>query len=48
MAPAEESLLRALRRDTTFYLCFALLVTAVGPFQFGYHLVRFTPIHDLK
>ena len=46
MAPAEEGLLRALLRDTTFYLCFALLVTAIGPFQFGYHLVRLIPLDN--
>lgn len=30
---------RSLLRDTTAYLCFLLLVTTVGPLQFGFHLV---------
>lgn len=40
MAQGEEGQLRALLRDTTFYLCFILVTTAIGPFQFGFHLVR--------
>ena len=40
MAQDTEPLHRALYRDTTFYLSYALLVSALGPFQFGYHLVR--------
>ena len=41
MAKDAESFHRALYRDTTFYLCYALLISALGPFQFGYHLVRY-------
>ena len=39
MAREGESFHHALYRDTTFYLCYALLISALGPFQFGYHLV---------
>lgn len=46
MAQPEEGLLRALLRDTTLFLCFALLITSLGPFQFGYHLVCFPPSHQ--
>lgn len=35
----EEPILKALWRDTTAYLCFTLFVVALGPLQFGYHLV---------
>ena len=34
-----EPLHRSLRHDTTAYLAFLLLVTTIGPLQFGYHLV---------
>ncbi|KAL9637161.1 MAG: hypothetical protein Q9164_002371 [Protoblastenia rupestris] len=40
MPPPSESFIRALRRDTTVYLCFTLLIAAFGPFQFGYHLAE--------
>ena len=34
-----EPLHRSLIRDTTGYLVYLLLITTIGPFQFGYHLV---------
>ena len=37
MAP-NEPLHVSLRRDTTAYLAFLLLVTTIGPLQFGYHM----------
>lgn len=33
---------RSLLRDTTGYLWYLLLVTTIGPLQFGFHLVRET------
>lgn len=35
----EEPLYKSLIRDTTAYFAYVLLVTTLGPFQFGYHLV---------
>ena len=35
----DEPLWRSLIRDTTGYLAYLLLITTLGPFQFGFHLV---------
>ena len=45
MARGGEPLHRSLFRDITPYLCYILLATAVGPLQFGYHLVLALPCH---
>jgi hypothetical protein len=37
--PHEEPLHRSTIRDTTGYLVYLLLITTLGPFQFGFHLV---------
>lgn len=39
MANREESLHQSFFRDTTAYLFYILFIVALGPFQFGYHLV---------
>lgn len=36
----DEPLHKSLIRDTTAYFAYVLLVTTLGPFQFGFHLVR--------
>ena len=43
MARGEEPLHRSLVRDTTAYLTYILLVVALGPLQFGFHLVSLFP-----
>ena len=43
MARDGEPLHRSLIEDTTAYLCYVLLVVALGPLQFGFHLVSFYP-----
>jgi hypothetical protein len=35
-----EPLHRSLILDTTAHLCYLLLITTLGPLQFGFHLVR--------
>ena len=35
----EERLQQTLIRDTTGFLVFLLVITTIGPFQFGFHLV---------
>ena len=41
MARDGEPLHRSLVRDTTAYLSYILMVVAIGPLQFGFHLVPF-------
>ena len=48
MARGGEPLHRALIQDTTAYLCYILLVAAVGPLQFGFHLVQLPFDQDLQ
>ena len=48
MARGGEPLHQSLRRDITPYLCYILLATAIGPLQFGYHLVLTLSRHGLK
>ena len=40
-----ESLHHSLIRDTTAYLSYILLVVAIGPLQFGFHLALLLPDH---
>jgi len=40
MSRGGEPLYRAVMHDTTAYLCYTLLVAALGPLQFGFHLVH--------
>lgn len=35
-----EPMIQSLLRDTTGYFWYLLLAATVGPFQFGFHLVR--------
>ncbi len=43
MAQGGDSLVQALARDTTAYLLYTLLTVTLGPFLFGYHIVRQMP-----
>lgn len=36
----DEPLYKSLIRDTTAYFAYILIATTLGPFQFGFHLVR--------
>ena len=45
MARGGEPLHRSLIRDTTAYLSYILLIVALGPLQFGFHLVSSSPHH---
>lgn len=45
MVRGGEPLHQSLSRDITLYLCYILLATAVGPLQFGYHLVLALPCY---
>jgi hypothetical protein len=36
--------LRQRIRDVTLYLVYLIFVTTLGPLQFGFHLVRETPL----
>ncbi|KAL9132990.1 MAG: hypothetical protein Q9175_005833 [Cornicularia normoerica] len=47
MARGGEPLHRSLIRDTTAYLCYILLVVALGPFQFGFHLAELNAPQDV-
>lgn len=43
----EEPLYKSLKRDTTAYLVYVLLVATLGPFQFGYHLAELNAPQDV-
>ena len=43
MARDGEPLHHSLIRDTTAYLSYILLIVAIGPLQFGFHLVLLPP-----
>ncbi|KAL8971448.1 MAG: hypothetical protein Q9197_003264 [Variospora fuerteventurae] len=47
MAHDDEPLYKSLIRDTTAYFAFVLLVTTLGPFQFGYHLSELNAPQDV-
>ena len=44
MTRGGEPLYIALKHDVTAYLCYILFIAAVGPLQFGFHLVHFSSI----
>ncbi|KAL8853929.1 MAG: hypothetical protein Q9221_001237 [Calogaya cf. arnoldii] len=43
----DEPLHKSLIRDTTAYFAYLLLVTTLGPFQFGYHLAELNAPQDV-
>lgn len=47
MARDGEPLHRSLIEDTTAYLCYVLLVVALGPLQFGFHLAELNAPQDV-
>ncbi|KAL8803009.1 MAG: hypothetical protein Q9182_003435 [Xanthomendoza sp. 2 TL-2023] len=47
MARDDEPLHKSLARDTTAYFAYLLLVTTLGPFQFGFHLAELNAPQDV-
>ncbi|KAI4160552.1 MAG: hypothetical protein LQ342_005659 [Letrouitia transgressa] len=44
---SDEPLYRSLLRDTTAYLAYLVLISALGPFQFGFHLAELNTPQDV-